>query len=84
MQLGKLQTILLIIACILILFGYLRFITDKNGRIDLDNYRFTGGIGIVLIGLIEGSRDLLRQQLTNKALSSLVIYCGILLFYISF
>ncbi|WP_249330672.1 hypothetical protein [Pseudoalteromonas sp. S3178] len=44
----------LITGCVFILFGYLRFITDETGNVNLNNYRFTGGLLLVVFGMIDG------------------------------
>jgi hypothetical protein len=46
-----------------ILFGYLRIITDDNGNVNLINYRFTGGLLLVISGMVDGTRDLGRVDL---------------------
>ncbi|WP_101758055.1 MetJ regulator of methionine regulon [Oceanicoccus sp. KOV_DT_Chl] len=78
------RIIILITASILILFGYLRFITDEHGNINLNNYRFTGGLGLVIGGLLEGTRDLCSFDISKNGLSALAMYTGGLLFYIGF
>lgn len=72
------KTIIFIAASIAILFGYLRFITDEKGNIDLNNYRFTGGLSLVFGGMVEGTRDLIARNFSANALSALAIYCGII------
>ncbi|WP_259397728.1 hypothetical protein [Pseudoalteromonas sp. SR43-7] len=42
------KTAILIAGSVFILFGYLRFITDENGNVNLNNYRFTGGLVLVI------------------------------------
>ncbi|MDQ9090623.1 MetJ regulator of methionine regulon [Pseudoalteromonas haloplanktis] len=80
----KLRLVVLIIGCICILFGYFRFITDEQGNVNLQNYRFTGGLGLVLIGIVAGTHDLFSRYLSKNALSALAIYTGLLLFYLGF
>lgn len=75
---------ILIVGSIVILFGYLRFITDEEGNIDVNNYRFTGGLGLVLGGVFEGSKDLISRNVSPNGVSALAIYSGIILFYIGF
>ena len=53
----------LIAGSLFILFGYLRFITDDNGNVNLNNYRFTGGLPLVILGMVDGTRDLGRVDL---------------------
>ncbi|WP_282114063.1 MetJ regulator of methionine regulon [Pseudoalteromonas arctica] len=53
----------LIAGSLFILFGYLRFITDDSGNVNLKNYRFTGGILLVISGMVDGTRDLGRVDL---------------------
>ena len=75
---------IVIVGSLSILFGYLRFITDEKGNVDLNSYRFTGGIGQVIVGLLEGTQDLFARDLSANALSALAIYAGLLLFFIGF
>ncbi len=75
---------LLIAGSLFILFGYLRFITDENGNVNLNNYRFTGGILLVISGMVDGSHALIKRLRSKNALSAIAIYLGILLFYIGF
>ena len=75
---------ILIIGSLLILFAYIRFITDDKGNVELNNYRFTGGLGCIIVGLIDGTRDLFLRHLTADAISTLALYIGVLLFYIGF
>lgn len=44
-------TVVVIGASLCIIFGYLRFITDEKGNINLNNYRLTGGLGLVISGI---------------------------------
>ncbi|MBG9991054.1 MULTISPECIES: MetJ regulator of methionine regulon [unclassified Pseudoalteromonas] len=74
----------LIAGSLFIIFGYLRFITDDNGNVNLNNYRFTGGILLVISGMVDGTHDLVKRLRSKKALSAITIYLGILLFYIGF
>jgi len=82
--LEKFKLIILIVGSIFILFGYLRFITDENGNVNLNNYRFTGGLLLVVSGMIDGTRDLVKRLRSKNSLSAIAIYLGILLFYIGF
>ena len=74
----------LIAGSLFILFGYLRFITDDNGNVNLNNYRFTGGILLVISGVFDGTRDLVKRLRSKNSLSAIAVYLGILLFYIGF
>ncbi|PKG62684.1 MULTISPECIES: MetJ regulator of methionine regulon [Pseudoalteromonas] len=74
----------LIAGSLFILFGYLRFITDDSGNVNLNNYRFTGGILLVISGMVDGTRDLVKRLRSKNALSAIAVYLGILLFYIGF
>ncbi|MBH0016410.1 MetJ regulator of methionine regulon [Pseudoalteromonas sp. NGC95] len=74
----------LIAGSLFILFGYLRFITDDSGNVNLNNYRFTGGILLVISGMVDGTRDLVKRLRSKNSLSAITIYLGILLFYIGF
>lgn len=80
----KLRIIILIVGCVSILFGYLRFITDDKGNVNLNSYRFTGGLGYVILGMFEGTRDLVSCNISKNGLSAISIYLGTILFYISF
>jgi hypothetical protein len=74
----------LVAGSIFILFGYLRFITDDKGNVNLNNYRLTGGLGLVIAGLMKGTRNLFSADFSKNAVSALAIYLGILFFYIGF
>ncbi|NMP02193.1 MetJ regulator of methionine regulon [Pseudoalteromonas arctica] len=74
----------LIAGSLFILFGYLRFITDDSGNVNLNNYRFTGGILLIISGMVDGTRDLVKRLRSKNSLSAITIYLGILLFYIGF
>lgn len=76
-----LVSIAAIFACISILIGYLGFIVDENGNVPLNSYRFTGCLGMVLLGMVEGTGDLLfSRKITANALSALMIYAGLGIF----
>lgn len=83
-KMETLRIIILITGSLAIIFGYLRFITDDKGNVDLNNYRFTGGLGEVIFGLLDGTRDVFSHRLTANAISAVVLYFGVLLFYIGF
>lgn len=76
--------VLVISASLCITFGYLRFITDKKGNINLNNYRLTSSIGLAVSGLLAGTQDLLSRNKSKDAVSALVIYFGLILFWIGF
>jgi len=78
------KTAILIAGSVFILFGYLRFITDDNGNVNLNNYRFTGGLVLVISGMVDGTRDLVKRLRSKNSLSAIAVYLGILLFYIGF
>ncbi|MBH0069100.1 MetJ regulator of methionine regulon [Pseudoalteromonas sp. NZS100] len=78
------KTAILIVGSVCILFGYLSFITDKNGNVNLNNYRFTGGLLLVISGMVDGTRDLVKRLRSKNSLSAIAVYLGILLFYIGF
>ncbi len=78
------KTAILIAGSVFILFGYLRFITDENGNVNLNNYRFTGGLLLVISGMVDGTRDLVKRLRSKNSLSAIAVYLGILLFYIGF
>ena len=75
---------LAIAALVSILAGYLRLITDENGNIPLMSYRFTGCLGAFLFGMATGTRDLLYRKITSDALSSLMVYGGLAIFFVLF
>ncbi|MBH0021686.1 MetJ regulator of methionine regulon [Pseudoalteromonas sp. SWXJ133] len=74
----------LIAGSLFILFVYLRFITDNNGNVNLNNYRFTGGLLFMISGMVDCTRDIAKHLRSKNALSAIAIYLGILLFYIGF
>ena len=78
------KTAILIAGSVFILFGYLRFITDDNGNVNLNNYRFTGGLVLVISGMVDGTHDLVKRLRSKNSLSAIAVYLGILLFYIGF
>ena len=78
------KTAILIAGSVFMLFGYLRFITDENGNVNLNNYRFTGGLVLVISGMVDGTRDLVKRLRSKNSLSAIAVYLGILLFYIGF
>ena len=75
---------MLIAGSISILFGYLRFISDDKGNVDLNNYRLTGGLGLVISGLFEGTQEIFSRNISSNGWSALAIYFGVLLFYVGF
>jgi hypothetical protein len=79
-----LRTAVLIIGSLLILFGYFRLITDEKGHVNLNNYRFTGGLFLVIGGMVDGARDLLSLDLSKKGLSTLSIVLGAVALYLGF
>ena len=76
------STLILILGCICILFGYFRFIGDENGNVDLNNYRFTGGIALVITGMFDGTHDLIKRLRSKNSVSALAVYLGLFLLYI--
>ncbi|OUS68754.1 MetJ regulator of methionine regulon [Pseudoalteromonas sp. A601] len=78
------RLVILVLACLSILFGYLRLLSDENGNVDLNNYRFTGGLGKVLNGVFEGSRDICARELSTEAICAIAIYMGVILFVLGF
>lgn len=76
------RLIVLISGSVFILFGYFRLLSDESGDVDLNNYRLTGGLGKVLCGLVEGTRDVLTRESSSKSTSAIAIYCGVILFII--
>lgn len=69
----------LILGTLSFLAGYLRFITDENGHVNLNNYRFTGGLGMVLTGFASGVRDLLAREWSGESTSALLMIGGLAL-----
>ncbi|KDC54768.1 hypothetical protein [Pseudoalteromonas sp. S3431] len=51
---------------------------------NLNNYRFTGGLVLVISGMVDGTRDLVKRLRSKNSLSAIAVYLGILLFYIGF
>ena len=80
----NLKIIVVIAASISILFGYFRLISDAKGNVNLNNYRFTGGLFLVISGMLQGARDLFSCDFSEKAVSTLSIYLGIFLFWVGF
>jgi len=80
----KLQLILFISGCVSFLFGYLRLLSDCKGNVDLNNYRFTGGLGRVITRLYVGSCHLLSREHSYESVSAVAIYLGLILFLIGF
>ena len=80
----NLRVIVLLFGSALILLGYFRLISDSKGNVELNSYRFTGGIFLVVGGMVEGTLDLFRWSMSKKCVSTLSIYLGALLFYLSF
>lgn len=75
---------LFILGCISLLTGYFRFIVDDKGNIPINRFRLTGCIGDVLVGMVLGTSDLCARQLSDKAKSALLVYGGIVLFFLGF
>lgn len=75
---------LLVSACICLLAGYLRLITDENGNVDLNSYRFFGSMGTFIYGMCDGTMDLFSRDLSKKAISALLVYVGSVLLYLAF
>ena len=76
------KVITLLVGLILILFAYLRFISDESGNVHLNNYRLTGGIFIVLSGWFQGTRDIFKFKKTKNRFLALIMYLGILFVYL--
>lgn len=79
-----LRTISAIAGSLLILMGYFRLITDEKGNVNLNNYRFTGGLFLVMGGMLEGARDLLSRNFSKAAVSTLAILLGAVLLVVAF
>lgn len=71
--------LLLVTGSLAVMAGYLRHITDARGHVNLNNYRFTGGLGMVLKGFASGVRDLLARERTDESDSALMVLVGGLL-----
>ncbi|MFY8328432.1 MetJ regulator of methionine regulon [Pseudoalteromonas sp. ZZD1] len=78
------RLVILVLACLSILFGYLRLLSDDNGNVDLNNYRLTGGLGKVLTGVFEGTLDLCAREIFTEAICAIAIYMGVILFVLGF
>ena len=79
-----LVTIMAIAASISILAGYLRLITDDNGNIPLLSYRLSGCLGAFLYGMVVGTKDLVTRKITDDALSAIMVYIGLGIFFLIF
>jgi hypothetical protein len=79
-----LRTISAIVGSLLILMGYFRLITDEKGNVNLNNYRFTGGLFLVIGGMLEGASDLLSRNFSKAAASTLAILLGAVLLVVAF
>ncbi|MEL6930772.1 MAG: hypothetical protein AAFO95_19385 [Cyanobacteria bacterium J06600_6] len=77
-------TLIFIVGSVGFISGYLRLITDEAGNIPLNSYRLTGCFPAFLYGMFEGTRDLCSRQLTNEALSAILVYGGIGLYFLGF
>lgn len=71
--------LLLVTGCLGVLAGYCRYITDEHGRVNLNNYRFTGGRSMVLTGFETGVLDLLARERKGESDSALLMLSGALL-----
>lgn len=80
----KIRLVVVVAGSVCILFGYLRFISDEKGHVNLNNYRFTGGLGLVLSGMLVGLHDLWSRDLSRNGVSALAICLGLLLFFVGF
>jgi uncharacterized membrane protein YjjP (DUF1212 family) len=78
------RIVILLAASISILFGYFRFISDEKGNVNLNNFRFTGGLGLVIVGMLQGTRDMFSHDFSSNSFSALAIYLGGLLFILGF
>ena len=77
------ENLVIVIGLILILYAYVRFITDESGNVQLNNYRLTGGIFIVVGGLIEGTIDIFKFNRSRNRFLALLMYIGILAIYLA-
>jgi len=76
------QNILIIIGFILFLYSYLRFITDESGNVDLNNYRVTGGILIVMSGMLLGTIDIFKCNPSRNRFLALMMYVSFLMVFL--
>ncbi len=80
----NIKIVIAIIASFLILFAYLRFITDEDGNVPLNNYRFTGALNLVIRDMFEGTTELFGFKISGDGLSALAMYFGLIMFFIAF
>lgn len=78
------QTIIFLIGSVSLLAGYLRLITDEWGNIPLNSYRFTGCLGAFLWGVFNGTCDLIFRKITDEAISAIMVYLGIGMYFTAF
>ena len=62
------------------LAGYLRMITDDRGNVPLLEYRMTGCLGALVVGMMTGTLDLLGRRRSREAISALMVWAGIAAF----
>jgi hypothetical protein len=80
------QDLLVIIACLLILFGMFRLIYVNHpnpNNVNLVRWMFLGGLVELVAGLLKGSLSLLRMRLDQNALGTLAVYLGIFIIWLA-
>lgn len=75
---------LALIGSLLFLAGYLRLIADDKGHVNLNQYRFTGGLGMALTGVATGLRDLVSREWSRESLSAALMLGGAVLAALAF
>lgn len=78
------RLVIVVAGSVCLLFGYLLLISDEKGHVNLNNYRFTGGLGLVFNGILVGLHDVWSGDLTRNGVSALAICLGLLLLLIGF
>ena len=74
---SKLGIVLVIAGSVGVLAGYLRLITDSDGKIPLNRWRFTGCLPAFLVGLWVGTRDLIIRRRTDESDGAVLVIAGI-------
>lgn len=78
------ELVLLLFGLISILVGYLRLITDDDGTVDLNSWRFTGCLPAFVTGMVWGTVDLFRLRLSADAVSAVIVFMGVALVILGF
>lgn len=68
--------IVIAVGTLLILVGYALLLADDKGNVKLNNYRFTGGLGMVLTRFYDGVRDLWTREWSYESRSAAMVLGG--------